>query len=128
MFLIFVVYHVQQIKFTCASTAWKKYVYWLNIIPIIFYIIFGPCMNMYEPHWRLPLVLNLRNLYLLQFHHVGDKSTLRDYSYCVISTYFRKKEQGQIHWKEHYIFNLRVPYFLTIKSSVQYSWGSCWAL
>ena len=40
-----VVYIFHQRRFTCHSNAWKKYVGWFIILPIIFYIIFGPCMN-----------------------------------------------------------------------------------
>ena len=36
--------------------------------------------------------------------------------------YFRKKGQGQIHWKGHYIFNLRAPYFRTAVGIAQHSW------
>ena len=32
-------------RFTSASTPWKKYVDWCNIMSIIFYIIFGPCIT-----------------------------------------------------------------------------------
>ena len=48
-------------RFTCACTAWKQYVdNKFNIIAIMLYIIFS----------RLPFDLNLRNSYLVQFHHL----------------------------------------------------------
>ena len=37
-----------QMRFTCPSSAWKKYLHWLSITPIIFYIIFIPFMNHIE--------------------------------------------------------------------------------
>lgn len=39
--------------------------------------------------------------------------------------YFRKKGQGDPHWKEHYTFNLRAPYFCTASDTAGRSGGVC---
>ena len=41
-------YYSHQMRFTCPSTVWEKYLHRFNVILIIFYIIFSPRMNHIE--------------------------------------------------------------------------------
>ena len=40
-----VIYSLQQMRFTCSSTVWSKYVHWFNIMSVIFHKIIRPFMK-----------------------------------------------------------------------------------
>ena len=74
--------------------------------------------NITKPsYYRKKTLSNISlNLKLLQF----VTRILEIWSY--IQGLLRKKGQGQIHWKGHYIFTFRAPCFCTAIGSAWYSW------
>ena len=56
-------------RLICASTAREKEQ--CGLVKYYFYcILHAHLLSMYEPHSRLPLALNLRNLYPLRFYQL----------------------------------------------------------